>query len=58
MKIKDDSKADVGVVIARMQVHELHKAHRELVDYVKSVSDRLIIILGIPPTKNTFAGSP
>ena len=32
--------ADVGVIVGRFQVHELHQAHRELIQYVMDRHDR------------------
>jgi bifunctional NMN adenylyltransferase/nudix hydrolase len=41
-------KADVGVVIGRFQVDQLHPGHRELLDWVCSHHQKVVVILGIP----------
>lgn len=46
MKIKTDN-ADVAIVVGRFQVAELHEAHKELIDSVKSLHQRVIIVLGL-----------
>lgn len=53
MKPKDAT-ADVGVIIARMQVHELHDSHRNLIKFVQEQTDRVIVVLGVSPTRNTL----
>ena len=40
---------DVGVIVGRFQVHELHAAHRELIDYVCERHEKVIIFLGLSP---------
>lgn len=40
---------DVGVLVGRFQVHELHTGHRELLDHVCSLHDKVIIFLGLSP---------
>lgn len=40
---------DVGVLVGRFQVHELHNAHRELIKYVCDRHDKVIIFLGLSP---------
>lgn len=44
---------DVGILIGRFQVHELHEAHRDLIDTVLDKHDRVIIFIGLSPLKNT-----
>jgi len=39
-------KYDVGVVVGRFQVHELHPGHRELLDWVNENHDTMIVMLG------------
>lgn len=49
-----ETKAEVGVLIGRFQVPELHEAH---VDLIQSVIDRhpkVIVFLGLSPCKTTF----
>ena len=45
--------ADVGVLVGRFQVHELHEAHRDLIDTVIAKHDRVIIFIGLSPLRNT-----
>jgi bifunctional NMN adenylyltransferase/nudix hydrolase len=47
------AKADVGVIVARFQVHELHEAHKELIDSVLARHSRVLIFLGLSPLRNT-----
>lgn len=47
-------KTDVGIIVGRFQVHELHEAHVELIGSVKSLHDRVIIFLGLSPLRNTY----
>ena len=44
---------NVGVIIGRFQVHELHKAHKALIKSVYDTHDRTIIILGLSPCVGT-----
>jgi bifunctional NMN adenylyltransferase/nudix hydrolase len=44
---------DVGVIIGRFQVHELHDAHRDLIEYVCSKHEKVIVFLGISPLMNS-----
>lgn len=48
------SATDVGVIVGRFQVHELHEAHRDLIDTVLSKHDRVIIFVGLSPLRNTI----
>jgi bifunctional NMN adenylyltransferase/nudix hydrolase len=40
---------DVGVIVGRFQVSELHSAHRALIDHVASQHDKVVIVLGLSP---------
>jgi bifunctional NMN adenylyltransferase/nudix hydrolase len=40
---------DVGVLVGRFQVHELHDAHRDLIQYVCDRHEKVIIFLGLAP---------
>ena len=54
MKLKS-SKAEVGVIVARFQVHRLHEAHLDIIDSVKQAHPKVLIFLGLSPlfgTKN------
>lgn len=44
---------EVGVIVSRMQVPELHPVHKELIDTVCSNHKKVIIFLGIPVVENT-----
>ena len=43
------SNNSVGVVVGRFQVHELHEAHLQLLNYVKNHNDHMIVFLGVKP---------
>ncbi len=45
--------ADVGVIVGRFQVHELHEAHRALIDTVRDNHDHVIVFIGLSPLRNT-----
>jgi bifunctional NMN adenylyltransferase/nudix hydrolase len=40
---------DVGVIVGRFQVHELHQAHRDLIQYVCDRHEKVVIFLGLSP---------
>jgi bifunctional NMN adenylyltransferase/nudix hydrolase len=44
---------EVGCIIARFQVHELHKAHVELIDLVCNNHKKVIIFLGVSKISDT-----
>jgi bifunctional NMN adenylyltransferase/nudix hydrolase len=44
---------EIGVIIARFQVHELHEAHQSLIRKVAQNHKKVIIFLGIPTIPNT-----
>lgn len=48
MRIKEDS-YDVGVIVGRFQVPDLHKAHKALIQHVCSAHHKVIIFLGLSP---------
>ena len=52
MKPKSD-KFDVGIIVGRFQVAELHEAHRELIDSVRAMHSRTVIVLGLSPVSGT-----
>jgi bifunctional NMN adenylyltransferase/nudix hydrolase len=52
MKIKNQD-ADVGVLVARFQVDELHEAHCSLIEGVLENHGKTIIFLGLSPIKCT-----
>ena len=43
----------IGVIIARYQVHELHEAHKEMIDLVCDNHKKIIIFLGISRITDT-----
>jgi bifunctional NMN adenylyltransferase/nudix hydrolase len=48
MTVKNDAEnADVGVIIGRFQVHELHDAHRAMIQYVCDRHDKVLVVLGL-----------
>ena len=49
MKKVELPKADVAVIAARFQVHELHSAHEDLIKSVCNEHDKVIIFLGLSP---------
>lgn len=40
---------DVGVIIGRFQVHELHQGHRDLIQHVCDQHEKVVIVLGLAP---------
>lgn len=52
MNLKEEP-YDVGVVVGRFQVPELHRAHRELIEAVVQRHDKVIIFLGLSPLRVT-----
>lgn len=49
----DPSQYDLGVAIVRFQVHELHEAHRGLIDIVCKNHKKVIVFLGVSTIENT-----
>ena len=47
------TKTDVGVIIARFQVHNLTEAHIDLIETVRSKHNKVIIFLGLSPIIGT-----
>lgn len=46
--------ADVGVIIGRFQVAELHDGHRELIGQVMDRHRKVVVLLGISPLANSI----
>lgn len=44
---------DVGVIVGRFQEHELHSAHRNLIQHVCDEHDKVIVVLGLSPVVGT-----
>ena len=54
MKKKEEKKVyDIGVIVGRFQIHELHDGQKELIDSVIKRHDKVIIFLGVAPTLST-----
>ena len=54
MKEKVSKPTDVGVVIGRFQVNELHEAHIDLIQSVLDRHDRVLVFLGNSIIRNTL----
>ena len=52
-KIVKVSDYEIGVLICRMQVPELHPVHRELIDSVCENHKKVIIFLAVPIVEQT-----
>lgn len=52
-KINAEETASIGCIVGRFQVHELHKAHRDLIDGVVKTHKKAILFLGVPRTLGT-----
>lgn len=50
----EKSQGNVGVIVGRFQIHELHEAHKELIQSVRDRHERIIIVLGVSPLRNTM----
>jgi bifunctional NMN adenylyltransferase/nudix hydrolase len=50
---EEQKKYDIGVIIGRFQIHELHEAHKEMIDEVLSRHEKVIFFLGVSPTLST-----
>lgn len=46
---------DVGVIVGRFQVHDLHPAHKDLFDSVLAKHDRVVVFLGNSFCRNTLS---
>lgn len=44
---------DVGVIVGRFQVHELHSEHKKLIELVSGRHDKVVILLGLSPLINS-----
>src|SRR5690348_16639468 len=44
---------DVGVIVARFQVHDLTEAHKALIRHVTEEHEKVIIFLGLSPLPTT-----
>src|SRR5258708_7197393 len=50
-------KFDIGVIIGRFQIHELHREHKKMIDEVLKRHDKVILFLGVSPTLCTQRNS-
>ncbi|MCK9435084.1 MAG: NUDIX domain-containing protein [Candidatus Cloacimonetes bacterium] len=50
----DVKRTDVGIIIGRFQVDDLHEAHIELIDTVVSKHSKVIMFLGLAPIMGGF----
>ena len=50
----DFSNYEVGVIVGRFQVHDLHQAHCEIIDTVTARHKKVILFLGVAPTLGGF----
>jgi bifunctional NMN adenylyltransferase/nudix hydrolase len=56
MRLKEEvdvSKYPIGALVARFQVHDLHKGQREFLELVCKNHKKVIVLLGVPPVANT-----
>jgi len=44
---------DIGVIVGRFQIHELHSEHKKLIEYVLERHDKVIVFLGISQALHT-----
>ncbi len=49
----DTNQYEIGVIIGRFQVHQLHDAHKGIIDMVCENHKKVIIFLGVPVIQNT-----
>jgi bifunctional NMN adenylyltransferase/nudix hydrolase len=49
MKKVEEPTPDVGILVGRFQVHELHSAHIDLIQSVCNLHEKVIIFLGLSP---------
>lgn len=45
---------DVGVIVGRFQVHDLHPGHNNLVEQVCKIHKKVIVVLGLAPIPNSL----
>jgi bifunctional NMN adenylyltransferase/nudix hydrolase len=53
MMTTDYAKYDIGAIIGRFQVHELHEAHRVLIESVVARHKKVVLFLGVSPVLGT-----
>lgn len=52
-KAKESPLTDVGVIVGRFHVHELHQGHKDLINFVLNRHSKVIVFLGLSPCKST-----
>lgn len=52
--VKQNIIEDIGIIVGRFQVHKLHQAHRELINYVRERHKKVVIILGLSPVRSSI----
>lgn len=55
---KQQETHDVGVIVGRFQVHELHSEHLRLIDEVLDRHDKILIFLGLSPLNMVTVENP
>lgn len=55
---QEDALPDVGVLVGRFQVPELHEGHRDVLDHVARSHDKFIVFLGNNATQIATASNP
>ena len=53
-KEQEKERAEVGVIIGRFQLDNLHEGHIGIFEYVLERHDRVIVFLGMSPNKCTM----
>jgi bifunctional NMN adenylyltransferase/nudix hydrolase len=48
-----ETKYDVGVVIGRFQVHDLHAGHRSLIQHAVDRHNKVLVVVGLAPVRGT-----
>ncbi len=51
---KADTRYDVGVIVGRFHVHELHEGHKQLINEVLKNHDRVMVFIGLAHLRNTL----
>lgn len=58
VSIKEDGLPDVGVIVGRFQVPDLHEGHRDVLDFVCERHHKVIVFLGLTATKISTPDNP
>lgn len=53
MKVDKTEGYDIGVLVGRFQIHELHEAHKEVIQTVVDNHQKVILFLGVAPLVHT-----